>query len=361
MIRSVLIYGGVLVASLAVAWIRYTAEPSVDLTDKVVLLQGDAEDITQITWKDDDEHAVIDRKTDSHGDFLWVTYTRTVEVEPTPDLPEPAADDTGAAEEEEEEPAAAEPEEPPETKEELQTFKAGETGDELLTDFSPLVAIRKLEGVDDAKLESIGLAEPQGTMTVVRKGRTATFDIGGEAFGTRDIYLRDTDDGVIYIVDDEILRPLRYARTRLPDRTLFSFTREQLAKATLSDAEGNKLEASQKNAADPESAAWVRAAAPDEDAPQLETWMGKALMVKSTSTAAEGEEPEMLELKFTLTVTSEQGTSETLEVFQDDEGVWWGKSEHTRALVKLLRGVTGDLSDDVASILSGEAAEDGEQ
>ncbi|MFT4976720.1 MAG: hypothetical protein ACI8S6_002625, partial [Myxococcota bacterium] len=88
MIRPVYIYGGVLIASLAVAWMRYTAEPTADLTDKILLLQGDAEDITQVTWRDEDEHAIIDRRSDDHGSFLWVSYTKTVEVTPTPDLPE---------------------------------------------------------------------------------------------------------------------------------------------------------------------------------------------------------------------------------------------------------------------------------
>ena len=359
MIRSVFIYGGILAASLAIAWLRYTAEPSVDLSDTIPLLQGDAEDITQVTWTDDDEVAIVDQKTDDHGEYLWVSYTRTVEVEPTPDLPEDpeppeAPEDPEALDGEEEEP---EPEPEPETRDEKQVFKAGDKGDELLANLSPLVALRKLADVDAEKLESIGLADPQGQMTVVRKGRTATFDIGGEAFGTRDIYLRDTSDGVIYLVDDELLRPLRYARTRLPDRTLFSFERSDLVSAVLSDPDGMSLDLTQKNPLDSDSATWVRASAPDESSGQLETWMGKALQVKSTSSATEGEEPEGLELAFRLTVQSRSDGTETLEVFQAENGEWWGKSEHTRALVKMLKGVTGDLAEDVSSILDGTPGE----
>jgi hypothetical protein len=356
MIRPVYIYGGVLIASLAVAWMRYTAEPTADLTDKILLLQGDAEDITQVTWRDEDEHAIIDRRSDDHGSFLWVSYTKTVEVTPTPDLPE---EEDVPAEEGEDAPAeepVVEEEVEVETREESQAFKAGEKGDGLLADFSPLIAIRKLEGVDAGKLESIGLSDPQGEMTVVRKGRTATFDVGGEAFGTRDIYLRDTSDGAIYLVDDETLRPLRYARTRLPDRTLFSHERPAVARAILADASGASIEATQKNASDSDSAAWVRSSSPEEDDSQLETWMGKALMLKSTSTAAEGEEPEGLELSFRLTVISGSGEQETLEVFQAADGAWWGSSEHTRSLVKLLKGVTGDLSDDIPTIIRGDGS-----
>jgi hypothetical protein len=113
------------------------------------------------------------------------------------------------------------------------------------------------------------------------------------------------------------------------------------------------LNLTQKNPSDSDSATWVRESAPDESSGQLETWMGKALQVKSTSSATEGEEPEGLELAFRLTVQSRGGDAETLEVFQAESGEWWGKSEHTRALVKMLRGVTGDLAEDVSSILDG--------
>ena len=53
-----------------------------------------------------------------------------------------------------------------------------------------------------------------------------------------------------------------------------------------------------------------------------------------------------------LTLPSEGGVSETLEVLREGEdGDWWGRSEHTRGLIKLLKGPSSSLAADVGSLL----------
>jgi hypothetical protein len=361
MIRSVLIYGGLLALTLGVAWVRWTAEPEPDLEGRIVLLQGDAEDIETIIWKTDDSESVIEQKQDARGRYLWVNHTKWTEKASPKAHEEPDGEPTDEEAPDEEpaveEPAAEEPaaeEAPVERVAEVQAFKAGEKGDELLASLSPMLAIRRLEGVDAEKLESIGLSEPSGQMVVTRKGRTATLDVGGEAFGTRDIYLRDVSDGAIYLVDDEIIRPLKYARTRLPDRTLYSIERKKVATATLTDNLGNTLAISQKNADDEANAVWLRAASPTEDDEQLNTWMDQALKLKGSTYASPDAPPEGLVSQFSLTLTTGSGESETLEVLREGEdGDWWGRSEHTRGLIKLLKGPSSSLAEDVTGLLEG--------
>ena len=369
MIRSVAIYGGLLALTLGAAWMRWTAEPEPDLEGQIVLLQGDAEDIERLVWTTEDSESVIEQKEDARGRYLWVDHTKWKEVKVDP--PTPAEGEEAPAEGEEahadgehadgehahadgeEAPAEEAPEPEVERVAEVQAFKAGEKGDELLANLSPMMAIRRLEGVDDEKLESIGLAEPTGQMVVVRKGRTATLDVGGEAFGTRDVYLRDVEDGSIYLVDDEIIRPLKYARTRLPDRTLFSIERPKIATATLTDPLGQSLAISQKNADDNANALWIRSNSPVEEDEQLNTWMDQAMKLKGSTYAKPDAMPENLVTQFSLTLTTEGGDSETLEVLREGEdGDWWGRSEHTRGLIKLLKGPSSSLAEDVGGLLT---------
>ena len=382
MIRSVAIYGGLLALMLGAAWMRWTAEPEPDLEGQIVLLQGDAEDIEKLVWKTEDSESIIEQKEDALGRYLWVDHTKWKDVKPeppasSPDEEAPADGEEAAAEDEDAPEDAATPSEgeddpdgevpiegvddpdedalEPEVERvaEVQAFKAGEKGDELLDNLSPMMAIRRLEGVDDAKLESIGLSEPTGQMIVVRKGRTATLDVGGEAFGTRDVYLRDVDDGSIYLVDDEIIRPLKYARTRLPDRTLFSIERPKVATATLTDPLGQSLAISQKNADDSANALWIRSNSPVEEDEQLNTWMDQAMKLKGSTYAKPDAMPENLVTQFSLTLTTESGSSETLEVLREGEdGDWWGRSEHTRGLIKLLKGPSSTLAEDVGGLLT---------
>ena len=372
MMRSSAIYGSVLLALLGASWMNYTAEPELELDGKVVLVAGEVDDLTKVTWSSrNKDEAIVERKEDALGTYYDVQYTRWTEVktpEP-PKPPEPAAPEGPKTPEE----AAAEPDAPdapeaphepepePEYEASVSTFKSGDKGDALFKSLAPLLALRKLDDISDEKLETTGLNDPQDALVLERKGKTIRLDVGGEVYGTRDRYVRDPESGDVYLVDDEVLRPLRYARTRLPDRTLWSFETKRIGSVTIGSPAGS-IDILQKNAEDPERATWVRQDAPEEADPQLKTWMDKAFRLKSTSYASEDDDTDGIELLFSLTFTDDKGNSQTLEVLQkpgDDKADYWGRSEHTRGLVKLLRGQTRQLADDVGAVVGAEGP-DGE-
>ncbi|MEC8425358.1 MAG: DUF4340 domain-containing protein, partial [Myxococcota bacterium] len=254
--RSAAIYGALLLGLMGASWFRWTSEPDVELDGQVVLLQGEEDGLEKIVWhaKDKDK-AVIERRSDDYGSYLWVSYTKWVEEKPItpmePDL-EPAPEPDGDAEPSEEDT-------PKSYREEHQVFKAGKAGGELLESLSPMLAIRKLDAVDQDKLESIGLIEPSDTLEITRKGRTTLLELGGEVYGTRDRYVRETGSGEIFLVDDEVLRPLKYARTRLPDRELWDVDRKDNARVSIADAAGVSADFVQRNADDETKAYCVAA------------------------------------------------------------------------------------------------------
>lgn len=361
---STAVFGGLLAVLLGAAWVQWTAEPAVDLDGKVVLVQGEADDIERVVWRSEGkDEAELVRMSDDRGEYLWVTYTR---YKPAPPPPAPAedeeeaeeAEDEGEAEEgaaegaaPDEEPAAAEPPAEPELIAESQVFKAGETGMDLLTDLSPMLALRKLEASGD-KLETIGLVEPTEFIEIVRKGRTVQLEVGGEVYGTRDRYVRNPATSEIFLVDDELLRPLKYARTRLPDRTLWALDRAEIARVTISGSAGS-LEVEQENADDPDKARWIPAGDAEADDEQLQTWLDKALKLKGSAYAGPEDSEEGLERRFSLTFTDDAGQTTTLTVSEDPDGTYWGQSEHTRGRVKLLRAQTSGLADDVDALTGG--------
>lgn len=372
---STLAYGGVLVLSLGLAWVRWTADPDPLSDDAVVLLQGQAEDLERVIWKDDDQEATVIRKTDAVGDYLWVEYTKwevpTKSHEDHHEPPHPG-DEPAPTEGEEQGPTPEgeapvdgdapegadtpepEPEPEPELVPDRRVFKAGDNGDKLWAALSPMLAIRKLENVPADKLETAGLTEPVTFLTIVRKGRETELEVGGEVYGTRDRYVRNKASGEIFLVDDETLRSLKYARTRLPDRTVIPWDKEAVASAMVTDAAGNSIEVEQKNRQDKAQAKWVSASDPESEDEQLKTWMDKAIKLKGTSYAKPDEMPENLVAQFTLTVRTEKGESDQLEVLKDeDSGDYYGRSAHTRGLVKLLKGTTGSLADDVGTLVGG--------
>ena len=215
-------------------------------------------------------------------------------------------------------------------------------------------AIRKLDAVDEAKLESIGLTDPQDSLEITRKGRTTVLELGGEVYGTRDRYVREQGSGDIFLVDDEVLRPLKYARTRLPDRQLWDIERKDITRVSLADAAGVSADFVQKNASDETQAYWLPADAPedaDKDT-QLDTWMDKALKMRGTRYADPSDLPEGLTTAFTLSIESQAGNPLLLTVEKDgEEGDYWASTPYTRGRVKLLRTATEALAGDVSTII----------
>lgn len=345
--RQVIVYATLLVALLLAAWVRWTAEPTPDAAGKVVLLAGDADQLDTIVWKGEDAEATVTRKTDDHGTYLWVEHSKWDERK-LEGPPEVEADEDGSLGE-----AAVELPLATEKLERRTVFKASEKGDELLADFSPLYALRKLDSVDEDKLVEIGLDAPEETLVVTRKGKETTLLIGGEAYGTKDRYVREEASGAIYLVDDQVLKTLQYAKTRLPDRSLWSLGRADIATAVVLRGDA-QLELTQKNADDDKKATWVRVGSDVEDE-QLTTWVDKALKLKGTSYVDMDDEdaPTDLQARFSLKlVPSGKGLPETLEVLQDgDDGDFYGRSEHTRGLLKLLRAPTRAVVDDVDALV----------
>ena len=127
-----------LMVSLGAAWFEWTSEEAVDLEGKVVLLQGDAAEITAVRWVSEDTEATIARQSDDLGSYFWVDYVRWSERKLPADR---ATDDTGEAEKTTERVASR------------SAFKSAGKSDDLMATLSPMVAQRSLV-VTTAMLET---------------------------------------------------------------------------------------------------------------------------------------------------------------------------------------------------------------
>jgi hypothetical protein len=360
--KSAAVYGGLLAVLLGVSWARWTAEPALELDGKVVMVAGEPDDLLSVTWHSENrDKAVITKKSDEHGDYYWVDYTRWTEVKPAKPAPKPPEPDEDPAAEGSEDggdapeaPEAPEPEPEPTYETSEQSFKSSDKAEEVFEDLAPLLALRKLTDITPEKREATGLDEATESVELAKQGKTVRISFGGEVYGTRDRYAQIEGSDDIYLVDDELLRSLKFARTRLPDRSLWPTETKNLAKVTVAAGE-NSVELIQKNAADPSKAAWVRASSPDEDATQAQTWMEKALKLKSVRYAEDDDEVDALELAFSLTLEDDKGASMTVEVLQEpgDNPEYYARSPHTRGLVRLLRGPSDQLAQDVATMVEG--------
>ena len=336
--RSAAITAALLLVALCAAWVEWTSVEPVDLEGKVVLLQGEADDISEVRWVSEDTEVTISRKKDDFGGYYWVDYTRWTEKKL------PAARDGGDTGEGSDEPEV-------ERVAAHSAFKAAKKADDLMASLSPMAAQRSLVVTDAAKIEEIGLKESTTTIEIDRSGRTQRLHVGGEAYGTRDYYVQHEGSGKFYLVDRDLVQPLKYARTRLPDRSLFALSLPDVISASVSVAD-RSAQFLHVHPDDSNLSGWANATTPDVPGEQATTWMGKFLTLKGTRYADPSALPQGLVPRFEVSLVSKEGDT-TVAISQvGEDGDWYAQSEHTRGLIKLVRSGASGLSEDVGGLLN---------
>jgi hypothetical protein len=331
--RSLIVYAALLVGSLGWAYQTWTHEDELALAEKVVVLPGKPEQLVSIAYRAKQLELTLELRTDEHGRYAWARAVPLTEegAEPPP-------------------PPEGQP--PPPT--EPEEFKVGKGGEPVLEGLAPFVAKRRLEGVADADLADLGLAEPEATLEIVREGKEPKrFELGGNVFGGANVYVRDPDDGAIYLVDAKLLRPLQSGARTLPDRDLTGVDERKVARVTLRVGD-REASFEQHNPDDVEARYWSLAGK-DEESPEATAWVGKALRLRSSQYVPASEAPTDLAHAFDFRVEGEGGKAVTVEVLRnfDDEGQeqYFARSEHTRGLVRLPRAAAAEASADLESAL----------
>jgi hypothetical protein len=331
--RASIVYAALLVGSLGWAYQTWTHEDELALSDKVVILPGKPEQLTSVAYHSKDLELTLELRDDEHGRHAWaraVPLTEPGQEPPPPPEGQP--------------PPPTEPEE----------FKVGKAGDPVLEGLAPFVAKRRLEGVTDADLADLGLAEPEATLEIVREGKDAKrFELGGNVFGGANVYVRDPDDGTIYLVDAKLIRPLQSGARTLPDRDLTGVDERKAERVTL--RVGDRQASFEQHNPDDVDARYWSVAGQAEESPEATAWVDKALRLRSSRYVPASETPTDLAHAFDFRVEGEDGKAVTVEVVRsfDDEGQeqYFARSEHTRGLVRLPRAAAAEASADLESAL----------
>ena len=318
---SVYTYGAVLALSLGAAWYQWSKPPSITKGEEVVILYGEeTTTIEGISWESEKDKAVLELRSDEHGSYMWGTYTDKKKEENP-----------------------------------VKSFKVGKDGEKLLESLSPLVAIRSLNDLSDEKREEIGLKEPTTSFSVTRNGKTTTLDVGNEAYGTKDLYVQNQETKEIFLLDDAKVRSLKFARTRLPERTLWSFDKGTVTGMTIYttiEEQSKSITLTHKNWQDKQQAKWIRDDAPDADNTQITNWVTKYLRSTNSSYALDVDVSTLTEA-LSIDMRADGDKTEKLTVYHDAEKkTWYAQSTHSRGLVKLIKQSISGLYDDLPALFA---------
>jgi len=225
--RGLLLHIALLVVAVALAagvWSK-DEKPKAAESEQVEVWGGRPDELTSIAYETEKLRVQLEPRKDSKGRWYATTLEKTVEKPLTPPgsdggaLPAPFKADAG----------------PPKTesKRESQRFVSVKEGDKLAEGLAPMMALRQLGKVDDARAEEFGFDKPEGTLRVAFGSRQHSLVLGGTTPGGGDRYAKDPATGNVFAISGDLGRNLQFAESRLLERELHDFKPEDVKRVKI--------------------------------------------------------------------------------------------------------------------------------
>jgi hypothetical protein len=164
-----------------------------------------------------------------------------------------------------------------------------EGADRLWDKFAPLRATRSLGTLKADKLKELGLDAPKKKLELTARGVKHTFAVGSSPFGVSDPYVKDEQDGRIYVLGGGVINDLESAGVRLVDRQLHAFKPGDYDTVTISA--GGKSRTLQAPPSENQFAAKLVNAKSGKPDDMAKNWHDKVWRTMVTEVLGKGEQP----------------------------------------------------------------------
>jgi hypothetical protein len=262
--RSLALHIALLVVAVAFAagvWSK-DEKPKAAKSEQVEVWGGRPDELTSIAFETDKLRVQLEPRKDSKGRFYATTVDKSVEKPITPPgsdggLPAPFKADAG----------------PPKTesKRESQRFVSVKEADKLAESLAPMMALRQLGKVDDARAEEFGFDKPEGTLRVAFGSRQHSLVLGGTTPGGGDRYAKDPQTGNVFAISGDLGRNLQFAESRLIERELHDFKPEDVKRVKITKGTATRELVRMEEKKD----GWADPATPDKLDETAGNWMSK--------------------------------------------------------------------------------------
>ena len=247
------LWGHTLIAGVcvAMAYVAWTHPTITDKDDAVVLLPGDKEALTGLTWHDADTDVGVARRlgadADAAGPNIEVSVTKL------------------------------QPPTPPEV------FPGSEAAKQLLGSIAPLMAARDLGPMDANQRQAFGLDAPKTKLTLHFGERAASVDVGHTTFGSGDYYVEGPNHHA-YLMRAATVSALGHGAVRLQDRDIAGVGRDKFNRLVVTHGGKSKTFVQRH----PELAAeafFADTAEPDRKLENVAPWVDRVLRLRVVSFA----------------------------------------------------------------------------
>jgi hypothetical protein len=218
--RGVITQGALAAAGLAAAYVTWQRQPDLVAGEALALDIGRS-DLEKIRYEDGENKSWTElvRAKDTGGPFVTVHLS--------------GSDASAAAM------PHGHPSVPVKVPERL--VRGSEQADRLFERFAPLRATRALGALDPAKLKDLGLDTTRKSIEVFARGSRRRYALAPPPPGGTDPYVKDQQDGKVYIIPRTIMSDLQSASTNLVERHMHGFKLEDVDRVVVTAA-GKKKE-----------------------------------------------------------------------------------------------------------------------
>jgi hypothetical protein len=263
--RSLALHGSLLAlaSSLALHAASKDDAPRELGESEVKVWGGSPKDLESVRFESKKRSVVFTPREDAEG--RW--YEVHVEREVAPKAPPGGPDEE--AESQVERPKAREKD----------AFVSVSEGEKAATSLAPLIALRSVGRVEEARNAEFGLNEPSGTLKIRISGQDHTLVLGASTPGGEDRYARLAESNEVFAFPGDLVRRFENAEKRLMERELHAFDDSPPTRIKLTrGAQSRELVS-----ASSKSGGWANAASPEKPNETATNWLGKLerLQVKS--------------------------------------------------------------------------------
>jgi hypothetical protein len=343
-------YLGILLASLALAYLTWVQEPKKP-GERVPIRSCRKGEVVKLTYEAKDRTVSFRRKRgrQSAESSWWVEILGSSET--------PAVDGAGVGE------GGARGETPPARTE---VFKANnERMREKIDAFCPWMALRSLGKPGEEKFAQFGLAEPEEFLVIEQASGTVRFRLGEETFGPKDRYVADEETGEAFLVPGQDLRDLARPQGRFMERSLHTFKMNEVARVRLRSGRREK-ELLQRPFDEGKEEGWADGRSPEQVQELYGNWMRRVSTLRPTeyvgTPAAETSEgcaaPAGASQELLLTFYGRDKEIGFLAVYkgrgsdEKAEPAYYACSEHSEIVVKVPRTQAEAILKDLEDVLA---------
>jgi hypothetical protein len=340
---SLVLYLGLLMASLVLAYLTWVQEPK-KAGSRVPVFRCKKGEIRKITYETKDQTVRFSKKKNPYsGESSW-----WVEIAQIPAVPE-------EADLEEETASGVAPV--------IDVFKANKRLEEGLGGFCPWKALRSLGELGGEKRKEFGLAEPAESLILELASGVRRFQVGAATFGPKDRYVADDETGEVFLVAGQGLRDLLRPKSRFMERALHTFQAKEVARVKLRAGPREK-ELVRPVSEENKEQGWADSRSPEETKDLYRNWIRKLFALRPTDYVRppEGQEaggcvpPPGSAQELRLTFHSRKKEIGFLILYRgvDENGdaTHFACSEHSETAVKIPKAQAETLLADLEDVLS---------